>query len=284
MTKKGKVLIDGDILAYRAAFATQDRLIYKPVKFWEDPLKEPTLGLLGLNSGKVSFVGYEEKDGLQMAVFKQQFLPEDATAKVDGRLDFIIGETVDFPFPSESDYQTYITGSTNFRFDIAKSAPYKGNRAATEKPKHLGLTRSHLLDKYSAIISVDEEADDLISKAAAALDYKCVVTSIDKDMLQLPCWHFNFVKGKWTKVDEWSGTKFFYTQILTGDDTDNIKGLHRVGPKTSEKMLAHCETEDDLWQTCVKAYDGDVERVLENARLLWLRRYDNELWEPPQWA
>ena len=113
---KGKVLIDGDIIAYRAAFATQD------------------------------------------------LTKKDATAKVDELMDFIIGETVDFPFPSESDYQTYITGSTNFRFDIAKSAPYKGNRAATEKPKHLGLTRSHLLDKYSAIISVDEEADDLISR------------------------------------------------------------------------------------------------------------------------
>ena len=279
---RGKVLIDGDIIAYRAAFATQDRLIYKPVKFWEDPLKEPTLGLLGLNSGKVSFVGYEEKDGLQMAVFKQQFLPEDATAKVDELMDFIIGETVDFPFPSESDYQTYITGSTNFRFDIAKSAPYKGNRAATEKPKYLGLTRSHLLDKYYAIISVDEEADDLISKGAAALDYNCVVASIDKDMLQLPCWHFNFGRNEWTKVSEFEGTLFFYTQILTGDAADNIKGLHGIGPKKAEKLLDGCDNEDSLWDAVVKAYDGNIERIVENARLLWLRRYEDELWEPPK--
>ncbi len=31
----------------------------------------------------------------------------------------------------------------------------------------------------------------------------------------------------------------------------------------------------------VKAYDGDEGRVLENARLLWLRRYENQMWEPP---
>ena len=233
---KGKVLIDGDIIAYRAAFATQD------------------------------------------------LTKKDATAKVDELMDFIIGETVDFPFPSESDYQTYITGSTNFRFDIAKSAPYKGNRAATEKPKHLGLTRSHLLDKYSAIISVDEEADDLISKAAAALDYKCVVASIDKDMLQLPCWHYNFGRKEWTKVTPIEGTLFFYTQILTGDNADNIKGLHGIGPKKADKLLDGCDTEESMWDVVFKAYDGDIDRIIENARLLWLRRYDNEMWEPPQVA
>jgi hypothetical protein len=70
---KGKVLVDGDIIAYRAAFATQD------------------------------------------------LTKKDATEKVDDLMDFIIGETVDFPFPSESDYQTYITGSTNFRCSILLS-------------------------------------------------------------------------------------------------------------------------------------------------------------------
>lgn len=234
MSERGKVLIDGDIIAYRAAFSTQD-------------LSE-----------------------------------KDAKEKVDELMDFIIGETVNFPFPSPSDYQTYLTGSTNFRFDIAKIAPYKGNRAATEKPKYLSLTRKHLTDKYSAIMSVNEEADDLISKAAASLDYNCVVASIDKDMLQLPCWHFNFGRNQWTKVTPIEGTLFFYTQILTGDTADNIKGLHGIGPKKAEKILAGCDTEESMWKAVVKAYEGDIESITENARLLWLRRYDNEMWEPPQ--
>jgi DNA polymerase-1 len=204
--------------------------------------------------------------------------------KVDELMGFIIDETVDFPFPSSEDYQTYLTGSTNFRFEIAKSYPYKGNRKATEKPKHLGTARDHMINKYEAVVSVEEEADDLISKAAAALNYNCVVASIDKDMLQLPCWHFNFGRNEWLQVDPKGGTKFFYHQILTGDRADNIVGLHGIGPKKADKLLQDCHTEEELWEVIVKAYDGDLERIIENARLLWLRRYDNEMWEPPQGA
>lgn len=230
---RGKVLIDGDIIAYRAAFSTQDDL------------------------------------------------PQDAKEKVDSLMMYIFDETIELPFPSKFEYQTYLTGKTNFRFDVAKSYPYKGNRQSTEKPKHLGTARDHMVDKYSAVISVDEEADDLISKAAAELNYNCVVASVDKDMLQIPCWHFNFMRGEWTKVDEWSGTKFFYTQILTGDAADNIKGIYGIGPVKAKKILADCDTEESLWEACVKAYDGDVDRIIENARLLWLRREEGEMWLPP---
>ena len=231
---KGKVLIDGDIIAYRAAFATQD------------------------------------------------LYPQDARDKVVELVEYILEQTIDLPFPSKSDYIVYLTGKTNFRFDIAKSYPYKGNRASTEKPIHLGTARDHMVEVYDAIISDNEEADDLIAKEAAAQNYNCVVASIDKDMLQLPCWHFNFGRGNWSKVNEFEGTLFFYTQILTGDAADNIKGLQGIGPKKAEKLLSGCKDEDDLWQAIHKAYDGDIERIIENGRLLWLRRYNEQLWEPPK--
>ena len=230
---KGKVLVDGDIVAYRAAFATQDGSY------------------------------------------------EDAIGKVDELVGYILAETIDLPFPSQSDFEMFLTGKTNFRFDIAKSFPYKGNRKDTEKPIHLYATREHLIDSYGAIVSEGEEADDLISKRAASLDYNCVVASIDKDMLQLPCWHFNFGRNEWSKVDEFEGLKFFYSQILTGDRADNIIGLYKVGPVKAEKLLQGCNTEDDLWEAVLKAYDGDLDRVVENARLLWLRRQEDELWTPP---
>jgi len=233
---RGKVLVDGDIIAYRAAFATQD------------------------------------------------LFPDDARGKVEELVDYILEKTIDFPFPSKSDYQVYLTGKTNFRFDIAKSYPYKGNRASTEKPIHLGVARDHMIEKYDAIVSDNEEADDLIAKEAAAQNYNCVVASIDKDMLQLPCWHFNFGRGTWEKMSEFEGISFFYTQILTGDAADNIKGLHGIGPKKAEKLLGDCKTEDELWEAVYKAYDGDIDRIIENGRLLWLRRYDDQLWEPPKGA
>ena len=102
-----------------------------------------------------------------------------------------------------------------------------------------------------------------------------------RDRLQIPCTHFNFNRNEWTDVDEWDGLKFFYTQILTGDSADNIVGLYKVGPVKAGKILDGAESEHELWDRCVDAYDGDAERVLENARLLWLRRYEGELWQPP---
>jgi len=40
--------------------------------------------------------------------------------------------------------------------------------------------------------------------------------------------------------------------------------------------------EKELYEAVVKAYDGDEGRVLENARLLWLRREEGQMWQPPE--
>jgi hypothetical protein len=58
-------------------------------------------------------------------------------------------------------------------------------------------------------------------------------------------------------------------------------GLYKVGPVKANKILQGCDTEEELWDAVLKAYDGDIERVVENARLLWLRRKEGEIWEPP---
>lgn len=229
----GKVLIDGDIIAYRAAFSTEQ---------------------MGLS---------------------------DTKAKVDDLIEFILDKTVLFP-EIGLDYVVYLTGKGNFRHDIAKSHVYKGNRKHVQKPRHLQTARDHMESKYQAIISQGEEADDLIAMEAAKLNYKACVASIDKDMLQIPCWHFNIVRGDYLKVEPFGGIKFFYKQILTGDRADNIVGLFRVGEVKASKILDGAETEEELWDRVIKAYDGDEERVTENARLLWLRREEAEIWQPPR--
>jgi 5'-3' exonuclease len=230
---KGKAIIDGDIIAYRAAFSSQE---------------------LGSS---------------------------DAERKVDDLMSYILDEVVGY-FAGPEDYVVYITGKTNFRFEVAKSHPYKGNRKDVEKPRHLSHVRDYLTTKYGAVMSEGEEADDLIAMEAARLGYNACVASIDKDMLQIPCWHFNIVKGTMTKVTPEEGMRFFYTQMLTGDKADNIIGLHRVGPVKAEKILGDASDEEELWDRVLKAYDGDVDRVLENARLLWLRREKEEMWLPPK--
>jgi len=231
--KYGKALIDGDVFAYRAAFAT--------------------------NSGT----------------------QDEARVLTDSILQIAIETVVGWPY-EQDDYQVYLTCSGyQFRHDIAKTHVYKGHRKSKEKPVHLQYIRDYMISDWQAVVSVEQEADDCLAIEATQLDHDCTIVSVDKDMLQVPCWHHNPVKGTMTKVTPDEGIKSFYTQILTGDTADNIVGLQGIGPKKAEKLLDGADTEDDLWDAVLKAYDGDVDRVVENARLLWLRRYEGELWEPP---
>lgn len=230
-SERGKVLIDGDIVVYRAALA-------------------PT---------SVSEL--------------------DVMLKVDEVLRWIILNTQS---DSELDYyQVYLSGKGNFRNELAVTHPYKGNRKDKEEPRFKKFCRQYILDKYEAILSSNEEADDLLSKDATSLGPNTIIASIDKDLLQVPCYHYNFKNDVWHQVSEFEGLMAFYQQILTGDNSDNIVGLHGIGPAKSKKILVGCETEEELWEKVLEAYDGNEERVVENARLLWLRRVDEELWVPP---
>ena len=177
------------------------------------------------------------------------------------------------------EHELFLTGKVNYRNDIAVTAPYKGNRKDVKKPIHLPLLREYLQTAWAASVSDGQEADDDIAIRATELGDDCIIVSIDKDFMQVPGWHYNFVKKEKKYVTPEEGLRFFYKQILTGDNADNIKGIHRVGDVKATKMLADAKTEQELYACCVEAMGA--ERVLENARLLWLRRQPNQLWEPP---
>ena len=180
---------------------------------------------------------------------------QSAAANVDRMIEDIIHEAMDFPGPSC--FKVFLTGRGNFRYDIAKAAPYKGNRSGKPKPVYLEDLRIYMQEKWNAIVSEGEEADDLISQAVTQEGPTSCVASIDKDMLQLNCWHYNFVKRQWKFVEEFEGLHFFYSQILTGDNADNIIGLNNVGPVKAAHMLEGCTTEKALYQ----AEDGIRELV-----------------------
>ena len=185
-----------------------------------------------------------------------------------------------------SDYSFYLTGKGNFRHEIAKTAMYKGNRKDVEKPQHLSVLRQYLIDIYGAEVSNGVEADDMIATAAAKELYnKVLIVSTDKDFNQLPVSILNPTKMEITVVSLWEATKSFYMQILTGDRVDNILGIHGVGPVKATAILEGCNTPIAMYEACVEAYrhvcDHPKERVLENAQLLWLRRFEGQMWEPP---
>jgi hypothetical protein len=178
------------------------------------------------------------------------------------------------------DYQGYLTGKGNFRYDIAVTTPYKGNRVS-EKPVHLQALRDHLVNSWGFIVVEGIEADDIVATKGTELKDRCIIVGIDKDLDQIPGWHYNYRKKEKYYVSEFEGLHSFYTQILTGDRIDNIIGLKGIGPVKAKRILEECTNENELYEAVLKAYEGDQQRVLENAQLLWLQRSLNQTWTPP---
>jgi hypothetical protein len=177
-----------------------------------------------------------------------------------------------------SDWKTYLTGTTNFRFDVAVTAPYKGNRKG-EKPTHISLLREYLEFSWNGSVSDGNEADDEIAIAATQYGDESIIVSLDKDFDQVQGWHYNFVKKDRYYVTAEEGLLNFYMQFLTGDRVDNIMGVKGIGPVKARKLLEG-KTEREMFDTCAEEL-GSVERAVENGRLLYLQRQHGELWEPP---
>ena len=178
-------------------------------------------------------------------------------------------------------YIGYLTGKTNYRTDIAKTAPYKGNRKAP-KPKHYQALREYLISSWDFILVEGQEADDAIGIKAYELDPgEFSICSIDKDLDMIRGNHYNFVKDLFYDVSDEEAIRHFYKQILTGDRVDNIIGIKGIGDVKAKRILEECKTENEMYLAVLEAYEGNSERVLENGQLLWIRRKENEVWQPP---
>ena len=223
-----KALIDGDILVYRVAFASQ----------------------------------------------------EETEAIAKARMSAFVDELVT---PSDiSSIEGYLTGKGNYRNEIAVTATYKGNRKDVAKPVHYQFLRDYLEKEWGFLMITGQEADDAIGiKAYTMDDNDYIIMTIDKDLDMIKGWHYNFVKKEKYFVKEEDTMRIFYKQVLTGDRTDNIEGLKGIGPVKAERILKECNTEEEMYQAVLKAYDGNEERVLENGQLLWIRREANQMWKPP---
>lgn len=140
------------------------------------------------------------------------------------------------------------TCDNNFRYSIEPT--YKANR---KKNKYVELIRNYLKNGH-AEYSDTLEADDLIAKRAKELGVdNCIIVSIDKDLRTIGGYYFSPYKKKVLEdsgyvskvykqekvelISKEDANRFFYTQMLTGDSVDNIKGLKGYGVKRAEKVL-----------------------------------------------
>lgn len=180
-----------------------------------------------------------------------------------------------------SELEVWLSDSRENTFRWQMYPEYKANRTQPP-PRHLAALKELLRYKYNAKVATGEEADDALGYRQMETEGESIICSIDKDLLQIPGHHFNFVKMEYQNVDYISGVRHFYKQLLIGDTADNIKGIYGIGKVKAANLLDNVYDELEMFDIVRNIYNDD-DRLLLNGRLLWIRREKDELWEFPSW-
>lgn len=181
------------------------------------------------------------------------------------------------------------TCEKSFRKNLSKT--YKANR---KKNDYVWLLREHYRNN-GANFSSTLEADDLISIRARQLGVdNYVVVSIDKDLKQIGGHYWSYYTQKSFDffgdpvlneygdqttefkqkevefIEPIEAEKIFWTSMLVGDASDNIKGVKGIGSKGAEKLLNNSK---NLFITVARTYltKSNKKEFITNYKLLKLK-------------
>lgn len=296
------LIIDADPIVYRSGFAAE-KFTYHVIA--EDATGKPYERYFSPKDGESSSAQISQwltQYKLTELSKAKLILPEPvghALYLVKQELENIKQE-VSSKYGKITKQYTLLSGPGNFRCKLAKQRPYKGNRDPSHKPYHYQAIRDYLSSKGAIVVSGREPDDEvsILAYESIRAGKKSVVATIDKDLDQIPGSHFDYRQKVFYEIDESSARRWFWIQCLSGDPTDNIPGCYRVGPKKAEQMIDELleagKRDEQIWDFVVYSYEQSTlgagcvytkeqaeEVALETARLVYIQKNANELWNPP---
>lgn len=208
------------------------------------------------------------------------------------------------------------------------------------KPPFFHFIKMYIEKEHGAIVARDCEADDLMaieqfqsneqlvmdgaeqgSKEAKRFS-NTVIISKDKDLRMIPGNHYNpsikedgtfwvdmvghlepkydIQKPHIIKELKGTGLLFFYSQMLTGDTTDNYGGLYRCGPTEAYRLLKDIKKPSKMHKVVLERYKRkygtepfifttwDKQKIkvtyldffVEQGRMAWMQRKRGEMFMP----
>lgn len=250
-------LVDADILVYRAGYTAEEAID------WGD-------GQFSINAS------------LEVGITEFDALVEGVARKIDAdQIVLALSDTKD-----------------NFRKAVYPDYKKPRVNASVRKNKPLlfKALRDHARKAYTVVQRPGLEADDVLGILATGqvkgFKGDKIVCSIDKDLRTVPCELYNWDTGSVDVIDELQADRNFYTQVLTGDTTDNFPGCPGIGPKRAAKLLEVDGPEHELWAVVLAAYakagltEADAIVQARCARILRASDYNFRtkeviLWTPP---
>jgi hypothetical protein len=262
------LLIDADTVIYKAGLSNETR----------EYMAVNESGVVGHRCKyKADMDQWLEDDGGDWTIAKHKWAGplSHSLANAKG----ILNKIMDNDQTGHTSYSVYISGENNFRYDVYPD--YKGKRKPEDRPIHEQEIREYLIKHWDAEVVDGEEVDDKVSYTQCTSLFSTCIVSIDKDLLNTAGLNYNYDKDLLTDVSPRQADLNFARQLLTGDSTDNIPGLHRVGAKTAEKILP--EWRPDWLEVVSEKYEEEFglawrERIEMIGQLLWMRRKPEEMW------
>lgn len=200
-----------------------------------------------LNSGKIALLDadylkyitthrvFKASEGKQQFPDPEKFLRDQLDSWFAAIEDPII-----FCFSGQS--------SNTFRYSVGFEKEYKGNRKGKvdaydydRKLQDMMFVLEYIQENYVTIMFPDLEADDIVS---ALQDERTYIISKDKDLRQVPGWHYDIGTMKLIHIDPIQATRNLCHQLITGDGTDNIPGVPGMGVKSADKVIAEIAPKD----------------------------------------
>ena len=207
----------------------------------------------------------------------------DIHEMIDSRIDYY--QTI---ADDKTDVVMCFTEYPTFRHQIFSD--YKANRKNKRKPLALYAMVEQIKQRYESVSYTGLEGDDVLGLLATSKRYSnSIVVSPDKDMKTVPC--TLIASDDMELITKKKADRHWMIQSLTGDSTDNFKGLIGCGPVTADKILGDAKTLPDMWDKVVKAYEKKKQSftdALLTARLSSILREGDfnyktkevELWTP----
>lgn len=248
MTDKLTILIDADMLVFRACSSCETEVEFAP-EVW----------------------------GLWTDVAQ-------AKAIVDNNVVELTDKVLNH-YKHKGEYEIIMcfTDDENFRKKILPT--YKANRNGKRKPCGYKEVKSWVKENFTAYQKPTLEADDCIGILATKLPLSIVISG-DKDFKSIPCNFYDFIRKEFHEISEEQANYWHFYQTLIGDTADGYIGCKGIGEKTAIKILDQSPTWQAVVETFESKGFTEADALIQArvARILRKEDYNFKTKKPILWS
>ena len=193
---------------------------------------------------------------------------ESAQENLDSRLEAVL----DYFEENHEVSSFHVCGGSRGNFRKYLTDTYKANRKDIEHPQWLNQLHYYTKTEWNSNRAIGVETDDLVASyfKEDIGDVANVIVSIDKDYLQFEGWIYNYNKNTLIYNTKLDALRAFYTQMIVGDSSDNIKVCKGKGKAYAKKLFKDCEAE---YQFIRRVFETYKEHYKSKAREKYILTY-----------